>query len=83
MFGFFKKNKKGAASKPPLLQDIEGEALTEGCKVMALRYELGLCTLTQTPNGWQYVPEAGGEPVSYARMVDAITQRQKVKLQEI
>ncbi|MEP2025392.1 MAG: hypothetical protein ABJH98_09780 [Reichenbachiella sp.] len=76
MFGLFKKKKK--EKQAPQLLDINGELLEEGDKVEVLRYELGACTLIL--DGLHYYYEStSGEKVSYAKMIDASTEQQKVR----
>ncbi len=76
MFGLFKKKKK--EKQAPQLLDINGELLIEGDKVEVLRYELGECTLTL--DGVHYYYESvSGEKISYAKMIDASTEQQKVR----
>jgi hypothetical protein len=81
MFGFFKKKSKPEESKtpPPQLADINLFPLQEGDLVEAMRYDLGKCKLVRTEKGYAYESLATGEQVSWLRMVDAITQLQKVK----
>ncbi|MDW3210892.1 MAG: hypothetical protein R8N23_13535 [Reichenbachiella sp.] len=76
MFGLFKKKKK--EKKAPQLLDINGEPLNEGDRVEVLRYELGECTLTLEGVHYYY-ESASGEKVSYAKMIDASTEQQKVR----
>jgi len=61
------------------LQDIDGRELKTGDKVMLLRYDMGVCTLERGENGWVYKSTETGLEVSYARMFDAHTKRQKVR----
>lgn len=76
MFGLFKKKKK--EKQAPQLLDINGEPLNEGDKVEVLRYDLGECILTL--EGLHYYYEsATGEKISYAKMIDASTEQQKVR----
>ena len=76
MFGLFKKKQK--EKQAPQLLDINGELLVEGDRVEVLRYDLGECTLTL--DGLHYYYEtASGEKKSYAKMIDASTEQQKVK----
>ena len=76
MFGLFKKKQK--EKQAPQLLDINGELLVEGDRVEVLRYDLGECTLTL--DGLHYYYEtASGEKISYAKMIDASTEQQKVK----
>jgi hypothetical protein len=81
MFNFFKKKNKPEESKtpPPQLADINQFPLQEGDMVEALRYDLGKCKLVRGEKGYVYESLATGEQVSWLRMVDAITQLQKVK----
>lgn len=76
MFGLFKKKKK--EKQAPQLLDIDGVPLMEGDKVEMLRYDLGVCTLTL--EGVHYFYEsASGDKISYAKMIDASTEQQKVR----
>jgi hypothetical protein len=71
--GLFKKKKK----KP--LQDYEGKPLQVGDKVISLRYDLGECVLVEGEQGIEYESVKTGERVSYAFMIDAHTENQKVR----
>lgn len=77
MFGLFKKKKKEKVA--PTLTDISGEPLMEGDRVEVLRYDLGECTLTLDGQHYYYESVATGQKVSYAKMIDASTEQQKVK----
>jgi hypothetical protein len=79
MFGLFKKKKKELS-----LVDLEGNPLNVGDKVESLRYDLGECVLEapEAGPGIDYVSIASGQRVSWVRMIDAATERQKVKLSE-
>lgn len=77
MFGLFKKKKK--EKQAPQLLDIEGKLLAEGDRVEALRYELGECLLTLEGLHYYYESIGTGQKVSYAKMIDASTEHQKVK----
>ena len=77
MFGLFKKNKKKAKTGP-LLVDLEGNPLTEGDLVISHRYDLAKCRIINTENGIEYESLESGEKVSWIRMIDAATERQKV-----
>ena len=61
------------------LFDIDGQELKTGDKVMALRYDMGICTLLTTGKGWVYKSDETGQEMSFARMFDAYTKRQKVR----
>lgn len=81
MFNFFKKKNHQEQPKAPLpqLADINQFPLQVGDIVEALRYDLGRCKLIQVEKGYVYESLSTGEQVSWLRMVDAITQLQKVK----
>ncbi len=83
MFNFFrrKKQQEEAKTPPPQLQlaDINQFPLQEGDLVEALRYDLGKCKLIRAEKGYVYESLSTGQQVSWLRMVDAITQLQKVK----
>ena len=78
MFGIFKK--KPQEKQPPSLLDLNGNPIVEGATVKALRYELGECDVILEGLEYFYVSKTSGEKVSYARMIDAITENQKVLL---
>ena len=78
MLGFFKKN-KNKAPKLPQLVDLDNNALSEGDKVEALRYELGVCELQLIDNKYVYHSIDSDKQVSWLKMIDASTDRQKVK----
>lgn len=77
MLGWFKKKDKKKTA--PQLLDIDGIPLEPGDKVEVLRYELGECELTLEGLHYYYVSESSGEKVSYAKMIDASTEQQKVR----
>ncbi|WP_246202928.1 hypothetical protein [Fulvivirga lutimaris] len=76
MFGLFKKNKK---DKLPQLTDIDDNPLVVGDLVDVLRYELGKCKLVVVEESYFYESIKSGEQVSWLKMIDASTDRQKVK----
>ena len=78
MFGFFKKKPK--EKLPPQLLDIDGQLIVEGEEVEALRYELGRCKVELEGLHFFYVSIDSGKKVSYAKMIDAVTGNQKVKV---
>ena len=78
MFGIFKKKPK--EKQPPRLLDLNGNPIVEGATIKALRYELGECDVTLEGLEYFYVSKSSGEKVSYTRMIDAITENQKVLL---
>jgi len=76
MFGLFKKKKELT------LLDLNGNQLKEGDIVRSLRYELGDCRLIKTENGFDYESLKDGTKVSWHKMIDAATERQKVILKD-
>ena len=78
MFGLFKKKPK--EKQPPKLLDLNGNPIVEGSVVTSLRYDLGDCKVELVELEYFYVSIEKGERVSYVRMVDAITENQKVLL---
>jgi len=79
MFGLFKKKPK--EKQPPQIQDLNGKPIKAGDRVTSLRYELGACKVVL--EGLEYFYESEekeGERISYVKMVDAITENQKVLL---
>ena len=74
MFGLFKKKKKIT------LLDLDGNQISEGDIVENLRYDLGDCRLIKTEEGFVYESLADGRQESWLRMIDAATERQKVRL---
>ena len=74
MFGIFKKKKKEL-----VLYDLEGNALEEGDIVLSLRYDMGECKLVKTENGFEYQSIEGDTKMSWVKMIDAATERQKVR----
>lgn len=81
MFGLFKKKKEDH----PNVQfvDLDGKKLKAGDIVMSQRYDLGKCIIIQDEKGFFYESLETQKRVSWALMVDAATERQKVnKLDE-
>lgn len=78
MFGLFKKKPK--EKQPPKLLDLNGNPIVEGSTVKALRYELGESDVVLEGLEYFYVSRASGDRISYTRMIDAITENQKVLL---
>lgn len=78
MFGLFKKKPK--EKQLPRLLDLNNNPIVEGAVVKSLRYEIGECTVELDGLEYFYVSKKSGERVSYTRMVDAITENQKVVL---
>lgn len=77
MFGLFKKKKSIS------LFDLEGNPIMEGDIVESLRYDLGECRLVQTENGFDYESLKDGSRTSWLKMIDAATERQKVRKKEV
>lgn len=78
MFGFFKRDKSKKNTMPELV-DLKNNTILEGDRVTALRYELGVCKLIVVENKYLYESEDSGEQVSWIKMIDASTDRQKVE----
>lgn len=78
MFGLFKKKKRNNASKVQLI-DINGEPLSIGDKVFSYRYELGNCLIIDGENGLEYESIESKQRKNWTLMIDAATERQKVK----
>jgi hypothetical protein len=76
MFGFFSKNKK---DKLPLLVDLNDEPLSVGDIVDVFRYELGRSKLIIVDETYFYQSIESGKQVSWLKMIDASSERQKVK----
>jgi hypothetical protein len=76
MFGFFSKNKK---DKLPLLVDINDNPLSVGDIVDVFRYELGRSKLIIVDETYFYQSIESGKQVSWLKMIDASSERQKVK----
>jgi len=74
MFGFFKKKKKEL-----ILLDLEGNLLADGDIVESLRYDMGESKLVKTDSGFEYQATASDKKVSWLKMIDAATERQKVR----
>ncbi len=78
MFGFFKKRNSKKIALPALM-DLNNISLQEGDRVAALRYDLGDCKLLIINDQYIYESEDNGEQVSWLKMIDASTDRQKVE----
>ena len=78
MFGFFKKK---SAPKKVNVQfiDMNGSPLAEGDVVMSHRYDLGKCIVKMGAEGYEYESLESKKTVSWALMVDAVNERQKVE----
>lgn len=81
MLGFF-KNKKEKKSRIQFV-DLDGNQLKVGDIVLSYRYDLGKCIIKTGENGFDYESIDTKKVVNWALMVDAATERQKVrKIQE-
>jgi hypothetical protein len=78
MFGFLKRNKSKKNTMPQLV-DLQNNTILEGDRVTALRYDLGVCKLVVVEGKYLYESEVSGEQVSWLKMIDASTDRQKVE----
>ena len=77
MFGIVKKKKK-----EQVLLDLDGKQLSEGDIVDNLRYDMGESKVVKSEEGFAYESIADGRRVSWLRMIDAATERQKVRLKQ-
>ena len=77
MFNIFKRKKREDAL--PSLSDLDGNELQEGDEVEAFRYELGKCKLILIEKSYYYESLDTGKQVVWLKMIDASTERQKVK----
>ena len=74
MFGLFKKKEKEKS-----LFDLDDQQLIVGDRVMALRYELGESILILEDGMMYYQSLESGKMVEWFKMIDASTERQKVR----
>ncbi|NQT78634.1 MAG: hypothetical protein HQ565_13055 [Bacteroidetes bacterium] len=72
----FSKKKKETL---PVMLDLDGKPLKEGDIVESLRYDLGKCRIIKTGEMYAYESLESGEKVSWARMIDAASKKQKVR----
>jgi len=79
MLKWFRKNGSRRSGGQLRMVDLDGNVLNEGDMVESLRYNLGECKLLKTNNGYEYESVSSGEKVSWAKMVDAATENQKVR----
>lgn len=75
LLGFLKKNKE----KKKQLLDLNGNILQEGNEVEAQRYDMGRSRLIIVEDQFYYESLETGKRVLWVKMIDAITERQKVK----
>jgi len=76
MFNFFRK-KKVKKSLPPL-NDLNNQPLQVGDKVLSHRYDLGNCLIKEVEGKIFYESIQSGVLVSWVKMIDAVTDNQKV-----
>ncbi|MDN5213806.1 hypothetical protein QQ020_17160 [Fulvivirgaceae bacterium BMA12] len=80
MFGLFKKKlDDGKKTNLPELYDLDDKPLQVGDTVESLRYELGKSKIVLEDGQYYYESIATGKKVIWLKMVDAITEKQKVK----
>jgi hypothetical protein len=75
MFNLFKKKNTTGLK----FEDMDGNALKPGDKVISFRYDLGECILVSGEKGIEYESVKTHERVSWIKMIDASNNRQKVK----
>ena len=78
MFGIFKRNKSKKIAMPELV-DLNNNSIQEGDTVTALRYDLGVCKILVLEGKYIYESKVSGKQVSWVKMIDASTDRQKVE----
>jgi hypothetical protein len=76
MPSFFRKSKK---KEVPQLFDLDNNLLVAGDVVESFRYDLGKCEVIFDDTQYYYQPINGGKPISWLKMIDASTDRQKVR----
>ena len=80
MLNLFKKRKNNKSKKSsPILLDLDNNPLQVGDRIMSLRYEMGECLIIQNENGIEYESVENGKKVSWLKMIDASTDKQKVR----
>ena len=77
MFNLFKR--KNGTPALPSIADLDDNPLQEGDLVDCLRYEMGESKLLLEEGVWYYESLKSGNRVSYLKMIDAITSKQKVR----
>lgn len=78
MFRLFKRKKQGEKIVNQLL-DLNGNEIGAGDHVFSFRYELGNCIIIKGDNGLEYESLETKKRVNWTLMIDAATERQKVK----
>jgi len=59
--------------------DLDNNPLQVGDRIISLRYEMGECLIIQSENGIEYESVENGKKVSWLKMIDASTDKQKVR----
>jgi len=77
MFGLFKKKHK--KKEAPKLLDLDKQPLQEGDFVESLRYDLGKCKIVVEEGQFFYHSLEKDKKVIWLKMIDAVTELQKVK----
>jgi len=77
MFNLFKR--KNGTPSIPSIADLDDNPLQEGDLVECLRYEMGESKILLEEGIWYYESLNSGNRVSYLKMIDAITSKQKVR----
>lgn len=77
MFKLFRKKEK--KEKQPQFVDIDNQPLMKGDIVEVLRYNLGRCKLIAEEGTFYYESLETGEKVVWLKMIDASTDKQKVR----
>lgn len=76
MLGIFRtKNSKDT----PKLVDINNNELQIGDTVISHRYDLGECVIIDEGGEYYYQSVETGKKMNWLRMIDAVTERQKVE----
>jgi len=76
---FGKKSIRKNRNTIPPFMDMEGNVLHEGDFVESLRYDLGVCKILKTGEGYVYESVDTGKRVNWSRMIDAHLKNQKVR----
>ncbi len=63
----------------PELVDLNNVIIQEGDLVTTLRYDLGICEVIILDGKYTYQSKDSGKQVSWLKMIDASTDRQKVE----
>ena len=78
MLKWFKGGKTKDPGKSVLIEDLNGNSLASGDTVESLRYDLGICDIDIIDGELFYISRKDGQKVSYVKMIDAASKRQKV-----